>query len=220
MLRPSEHGHAEGAGVAIGFGAQTVVKDMISGVFYMLDDAFRIGEYVQSGSYKGTVESFSIRSVRLRHHRGPIFTVPFGELGAVQNMSRDWAKDKFLISVTYDTDLEKVRKIVKKVGAELLLDPEFGPFFIEPLKMKGVEEFGEYGMSIGFGMMLKPGGQQSVIRRRAFAMIREAFAAGGVEFSSPTVQVAGGDSDAAAALAAKQAMDRRVLMANASETTA
>ena len=57
-------------GVAIGFGAQTLVKDIISGMFYLLDDAFRVGEYIQSGSYKGTVESFSLRSVKLRHHRG------------------------------------------------------------------------------------------------------------------------------------------------------
>lgn len=68
-------------GIAIGFGSQTLVKDVLSGVFYMMDDAFRVGEYIQSGSYKGTVESFSLRSVRLRHHRGPVYTVPFGELG-------------------------------------------------------------------------------------------------------------------------------------------
>ena len=65
-------------GVAIGFGAQTLVKDIISGMFYLLDDAFRVGEYIQSGSYKGTVECFSLRSVKLRHHRGPLYTVPFG----------------------------------------------------------------------------------------------------------------------------------------------
>ena len=81
-------------GVAIGFGSQTLVKDVISGIFYLLDDAFRVGEYIQSGSYKGTVESFGFRSVKLRHHRGPLFTVPFGSLGAVQNMSRDWVIDK------------------------------------------------------------------------------------------------------------------------------
>ena len=65
-------------GVAVGFGSQTLVKDVISGIFYLLDDAFRVGEYIPSGSYKGTVESFSFRSVKLRHHRGPLFTVPFG----------------------------------------------------------------------------------------------------------------------------------------------
>ena len=74
-------------GVAIGFGAKTVVKDVISGMFYLLDDAFRVGEYVQSGGYKGTVEFLSLRSVKLRHQRGPLYTVPFGELGAIQNMS-------------------------------------------------------------------------------------------------------------------------------------
>jgi small-conductance mechanosensitive channel len=88
-------------GVAIGFGAQTLVKDIISGMFYLLDDAFRIGEYIQSGNYKGTVESFSLRSVKLRHHRGPLYTVPFGVLGAVENMSRDWVIDKLQIGVTY-----------------------------------------------------------------------------------------------------------------------
>ena len=112
-------------GVAIGFGSQTLVKDVISGVFYMLDDAFRVGEYIQSGGYKGTVELFSLRSVRLRHHRGAVFTVPFGELGAVQNMSRDWVIDKMTINVTYDADVELARKLIKKIGQELAVDPEF-----------------------------------------------------------------------------------------------
>ena len=89
-------------GVAIGFGSQTLVKDVLSGVFFMLDDAFRVGEYIESGSYKGTVESFSLRSVRLRHHRGPVFTVPFGDLGAVQNLSRDWVMEKIVMTVTYN----------------------------------------------------------------------------------------------------------------------
>ncbi|PST61640.1 MULTISPECIES: mechanosensitive ion channel family protein [Rhizobium] len=176
-------------GVAIGFGSQTLVKDVLSGVFYMMDDAFRVGEYIQSGSYKGTVESFSIRSVRLRHHRGPVFTVPFGVLGAVQNMSRDWAIDKFKIDVAFDTDLVKVKKLVKGVGATLLEDPEFGPLILETVKFKGVEQFGDYGMTVSFAMTTKPG-HQSGIRRRAYAMIREVFAENGIEFASPTVQVA------------------------------
>lgn len=188
-------------GVAIGFGSQTLVKDVISGVFYMTDDAFRVGEYIQSGSYKGTVESFSIRSVKLRHHRGPVFTVPFGSLGAVQNMSRDWVIDKFLISVNYDTDIAKVKKLVKGVGATLLEDPELGPHIIETVKMKGVETFGDYGINLSFAMMTKPG-HQSTIRRRAYAMIREAFAANGIGFASPTVQVAGQEDQSTNALAA------------------
>ena len=110
-------------GVAVGFGAQTLVKDIISGMFYLLDDAFRVGEYIISGNYKGTVESFSLRSIKLRHHRGYLYTVPFGELGAVQNMSRDWVIDKITVSVTYDTDLDKAKRIVKQVGKELWPTP-------------------------------------------------------------------------------------------------
>ena len=74
-------------GVAIGFGAQTLVKDIISGMFFLLDDAFRVGEYIESGSIRGTVESFSLRSIKLRHHRGCLHTVPFGSLGEITNIS-------------------------------------------------------------------------------------------------------------------------------------
>ncbi|APG86483.1 small-conductance mechanosensitive channel transmembrane protein (plasmid) [Sinorhizobium americanum CCGM7] len=188
-------------GVAIGFGSQTLVKDIISGIFYMMDDAFRVGEYIQSGSYMGTVESFSIRSVKLRHHRGPVFTVPFGSLGAVQNMSRDWVIDKFMINVSYDADVAKVKKVVKGIGAALLEDEELGPLIIETVKMKGVEQFGDYGITLSFAMTTKPG-HQTQIRRRAQAMIKEAFDVNGIHFASPTVQVAGEEAQATAAAAA------------------
>jgi small-conductance mechanosensitive channel len=195
-------------GVAIGFGSQTLVKDVISGVFYMLDDAFRVGEYIQSGSYKGTVESFSLRSVKLRHHRGPVFTVPFGQLGAVQNMSRDWVIDKFMIRVPFETDVKKVKKLVKGIGAELLQDPELAPYILETVKMKGVEQFGDFGMELSFAFMTKPG-QQSIVRRRAYTMILDAFAANGIEFAHPTVHVGGGEEKAAAASAASTTYARQ-----------
>ncbi|WEX91024.1 mechanosensitive ion channel family protein [Sinorhizobium garamanticum] len=202
-------------GVAIGFGSQTLVKDVISGIFYMMDDAFRVGEYIQSGSYMGTVESFSIRSVKLRHHRGPVFTVPFGSLGAVQNMSRDWVIDKFKINVSYDTDVAKVKKVVKGVGATLLEDPELGPLIIETVKMKGVEQFGDYGVTLSFAMKTKPG-NQTQIRRRAQALIKEAFKTNGISFASPTVQVAGDDtqSTTAAAAATRDAIAKKNAVLN------
>ncbi len=199
-------------GVAIGFGSQTLVKDIISGVFYMLDDAFRVGEYIQAKNYKGTVEGFSLRSVRLRHHRGPVFTVPFGELGAVENMSRDWVIDKFRISVGYETDIETARKLTKKVGAELKADAELGPLFIEPLKMKGVEEFGDYGIALSFGMTTVPG-MQTYIRRKAYAKLREAFLANGISFAQPRVQV-GGDERADGAAAVATAVRMQEMNAN------
>jgi small-conductance mechanosensitive channel len=177
-------------GIAVGFGAQTLVKDIISGIFYLLDDAFRVGEYIETKSYKGTVESFSLRSVKLRHHRGPIATVPFGELGAVQNLSRDWVIDKMTIGVPYDTDLDVAKRIVKDIGKELQADPEFGPHILETLKMQGVEQMGDFAIQLRLKMMTKPG-EQFVIRRRAYALLKKHFEEKGIRFAMPTVTVAG-----------------------------
>ena len=186
-------------GVAIGFGAQTLVKDIISGIFYLIDDAFRIGEYIQSGTYKGTVESFSLRSVKLRHQRGALYTVPFGILGAVQNQSRDWVVDKISINVPYETDLDRVRKIVKRIGETLAADPELGPEILKPLKLQGVAQFGDYAVQLQTKMMTKPGDVQFAARRRALMMIKSEFQANGIGFALPMVHVSGEGSDAAAA---------------------
>lgn len=77
-------------GVAIGFGAQSLVKDVFSGIFFLIDDAFRVGEYVEIDNLRGTVERISIRSLQIRHHRGAVHTLPFGELKSLTNHSRDW----------------------------------------------------------------------------------------------------------------------------------
>lgn len=192
-------------GVAVGFGSQTLVKDVLSGVFYMLDDAFRIGEYIQSGSYKGTVESFSLRSVRLRHHRGPVFTVPFSELGAVQNMSRDWVIDKMTIGVTHDSDVDLARKLVKKIGQELAANPEFAADTIQPLKMQGIDEFSDFAIILRMKLMTKPG-TQFAIKRQALMMIKKAFAENGIKIAVPTVHVEGGGETPAAAYQAQQVL--------------
>jgi moderate conductance mechanosensitive channel len=191
-------------GVAIGFGAQTFVRDIIAGMFYLIDDAFRVGEYIQSGNYKGTVEGFSIRSVRLRHQRGPVFTVPFGLLGAVENMSRDWVIDKMTVGITYDSDIDLARKLIKQIGLDLAQDPEFAPVILQPLKMQGVDAFGDYAVQIRMKMMTLPG-ENFVIRRQAFAMIKKAFDANGIKFAFPTVQLAG-DGEPASAAVAHQAL--------------
>ncbi|MGE3741325.1 MAG: mechanosensitive ion channel domain-containing protein [Geminicoccaceae bacterium] len=194
-------------GVAVGFGSQTLVKDVISGVFFLLDDAFRVGEYIVSSSYKGTVESFSLRSIKLRHHRGSLYTVPFGSLGAVQNMSRDWVIDKQVITVPFDTDLDLVKRIVKQIGKDLLADPAVGPDILETLKMQGVDSVSELGMQVRLKMMTKPT-KQFVPRRRAYAMIKKAFAENGIKFAFPTVQVAEGAVAPAVAQAALEALHK------------
>ncbi|MBI1943225.1 MAG: mechanosensitive ion channel family protein, partial [Betaproteobacteria bacterium] len=192
-------------GLAISFGAQTLVKDVITGAFFLVDDAFRVGEYIVSGNYKGQVEAITLRSVRLRHHRGSVYTVPFGELRAIQNMSRDWVIDKFSVGITYDSDIEKARKLIKQVGQTLAADPAHAPHILEPLKMQGVEQFGDFAVQVRIKMKTRPG-QQFVIRRKANAMIKKAFDANGVKFAFPTVQVAGGSGGEGIAAAAKQSL--------------
>lgn len=191
-------------GLAVGFGAQTLVRDVISGMFYLLDDAFRVGEYIESGNYKGTVESFTLRTVKLRHHRGPLYTVPFGVLGAVKNMSRDWVIDKLTVNVGYGTDLDKVKKLIKQTGRDLAENPEFAPHILESLKMQGVEQFSDYGIQLRMKMTTRPG-EQFVIRRAAYSLIKKVFDANGIKFASPTVQVSG-DAATPSAAAARHAL--------------
>ncbi len=204
-------------GVAIGFGSQTLVKDIVSGVFYLMDDAFRVGEWIESGSYNGVVESFSLRSIRLRHHRGSVFTVPFGELGAIRNGSRDWTVDKFRIRVPFKTDISKVGKLAKEIGKRLQEDPELGPHIIKTLKMKGVEQIGEFGIEISFGFTARPTGEQTAIRRRAYTMITQAFAENDISFAQPTFQVGGEEKEAAAAALYKRQADAAAQAAAAAE---
>jgi small-conductance mechanosensitive channel len=106
--------------------------------------------------------------------------------------------DKMVVTITYDSDLAKAKKLIKQIGKDLAADPDFKPHIIEPLKMQGVEQFGDYGIQIRMKMMTKPN-EQFTIRRRALALIKTAFDENGIRFASPTVQVAGGGDVSAAA---------------------
>ncbi len=124
-------------GLALGFGAQALVRDVIAGIFFLAEDAFRVGEYIESGTTtKGTVERITLRTVALRHHNGPLHFVPYGALGTVRNNSRDWVIEKFNLPLPIDVDSETVRKLIKKVGEAMLEDPEVGHLLREPLKGK------------------------------------------------------------------------------------
>jgi len=175
-------------GLAIGFGAQTLVRDVFSGAFFLFDDAFRKGEYIDLGEVKGTVEKVSVRSFQLRHHLGRLHTVPFGEIKFLTNYSRDWVMMKLPLRVTYDTDIEKVRKLVKKLGQRLLADPEIGPQFLQPLKSQGVIEMQDSAMIIRVKFMTKPG-DQWVIRKTVYAQLRELFIQEGIKFAHREVTV-------------------------------
>jgi len=133
-------------GLAIGFGAQTLVKDIISGVFFLIDDAFRVGDYIDVGGTKGSVEQISLRSLRLRNPRGPVHTIPFGSMRTVTNMSRDYIIAKLDFRVRYDTDVDKVRKIIKKINKIIMADEEMAPVMLGQLKSQGVRELDDSAM--------------------------------------------------------------------------
>lgn len=183
-------------GVAVGFGSQALVRDIFAGAFFLFDDAFRKGEYLDVGGVKGTVEKISVRSFQLRHHLGALHTIPFGELQVMTNYSRDWVIMKLPLRVTYDTDVERVRKLIKKLGQELLEDPVIGPDFIQPLKSQGVIEMQDSAMIIRVKFMTKPG-DQWVIRKRIYQDIRALFEREGIKFAhrEVTVRLADGKVD-------------------------
>ncbi|HYZ26125.1 MAG TPA: mechanosensitive ion channel family protein [Geminicoccaceae bacterium] len=204
-------------GIALGFGAQTLVRDVVSGIFFLFDDAFRVGEYVEAGALKGTVEAISIRSLRLRHHRGAVHTVPYGELKSLTNHSRDWVIVKLEFLVTYDTDVEVVRKLIKSIGQEMLEDPELGPNLIETLKSQGINQLADHGLLVRAKFTAKPG-EQFVIKREALQRIKRAFDAAGIKFAYPTVTIhstAGGAAPPAEAVQAAARMALRTPAAGA-----
>ncbi|MBW2072571.1 MAG: mechanosensitive ion channel family protein [Deltaproteobacteria bacterium] len=175
-------------GLAIGFGAQTLVRDIISGIFFLIDDAFRVGDYIEAGQVRGTVEHISLRSLRLRHHRGMIHTIPFGAMSSVTNYSRDYIIMKLSFRVRYDTDVDKVRKIIKKINKEISKDPELGPSLLDKIKSQGVREMDDSAMVMRVKFKSVPG-EQFVLRREVYRRLQEAFRKEGIEFAHKNVTV-------------------------------
>ncbi|NIY77586.1 mechanosensitive ion channel [Thalassospira sp. HF15] len=176
-------------GLALGFGSQALVRDVVAGVFFLLDDAFRLGEYIEVDNLRGRVENISIRSMQLRHHRGPLQTVPFGEIKSIVNHSRDWVIVKLEFRVPFETDVNKIKKLVKKLAAELLEDPLIGDSFIEPLKSQGVRRMEEFNMVIGLKYTSKPG-EQFMIRKTVYQRVLAMFKENGIQMASRDVKVA------------------------------
>jgi small-conductance mechanosensitive channel len=175
-------------GLAIGFGAQKLVSDILSGFFFLLDDAFRVGEYIQTGSIRGTVEAITLRNVMLRHHLGMLQVVPHSDLGAVTNYMRGGIVIKFPLEFPYDTDIDQVRKIIKKVGVAMLEDEDLGDDFILPVKSQGVYQITNSVMVIRAKFTSKPG-KQFVIKREALRRITEALNAKGIYYAHRKVIV-------------------------------
>lgn len=159
-------------GLAVSFGSQALVKDIVSGIFYLTDDAFRAGEYIECGQTKGTVEGFTLRSIRLRHPDGQLHTIPFGDLGKIANFSRDWAIVRYDFSFPRDTDIEKVRSVTNTIESELQADPEYRFKILEPLKMQGVVGVGDKSVVIQFRFAAQPGNPEAIQRDVMIRMMR------------------------------------------------
>jgi len=170
-------------GVAISFGSQSLVRDIISGLFYMWDDAFRVGEYVDTGRLKGTVEKLGIRSLKLRHHNGPLHTIPYGQLGAVTNMSRDFATMKFNLRLEPGIDIELVRRTAKQIGLAMQQDPKIVAEVILPLKLQGIAEITENAVVARFKFTARPT-KASWLQREYLKRVYVVFAERGITFAS------------------------------------
>jgi small-conductance mechanosensitive channel len=175
-------------GLAIGFGAQTLVKDIVSGVFFLLDDAFRIGEFIEVGTTLGIVEKISVRSLQLRSALGAVHIIPYGSMSQLTNNSRDWVTMKLIFTVPFETDLEKVRKIFKKIGQELGEVPEHAAVLINPFKSQGAADVTDVGIVIRGKFTTIPGGQWQ-IRKEVYARVQKAFEENGIEFARKEIRV-------------------------------
>ncbi|WP_417708794.1 mechanosensitive ion channel domain-containing protein [Roseibium aggregatum] len=175
-------------GLAVGFGAQTLVRDVVSGIFFLMDDAFRLGEFIDAGGTQGTIEKISIRSLQLRGSRGAVHIVPYGEIPKLTNLSRDWVIMKLKFTVPFDTDVEKVRKIFKRIGQDIMEMDEFKDDILAPFKGQGVADVDDVGIVVRGKYTTKPG-KQFGIRKEIYKRVQQAFDENGIQFARKEVRV-------------------------------
>jgi small-conductance mechanosensitive channel len=171
-------------GLAVSFGSQSLVRDIVSGVFFLAEDSFRVGEYIDGSKVKGTVEGFSVRSIRLRHQNGQLHIVPFGQLTHITNFSRDWTTVKFSLSFAINTDVELLRKTAKKIGMDMMNEPQFQKELIQPPKMQGIVDIKDGSLIVRFKFTAKPN-NPSVIQRTVVRRMFDQLPKLGIEFAKP-----------------------------------
>jgi small-conductance mechanosensitive channel len=172
------------AGLAIGFGAQSLVKDVISGTFILLEDSIAVGDVVDVGGHLGVVEGLSIRTIRLRDAEGIVHTVPFGAVSGIRNMSKEFSYAVMIIGVAYREDVDAVFRILQETAAEMQQDAEFGPMILEPLEVQGLDSFGDSAVNIRVRFKTEPGKQWGV-RREFNRRVKYAFDRRGIEIPFP-----------------------------------
>ncbi len=172
-------------GVALGFGAQSIVKDFLSGLFMLIEDHYGVGDWVDVGYASGTVEEVSLRSTTLRDIRGTVWHVPNGEIARVANYSQLWSKALVDVEVAYDTDVRVAMGVMQQVANDLWNDPEWGGDELsEPPTVFGIQSLGASGIGLRLAVKTEPSLQWSV-EREIRLRLKEAFDAAGIEIPFP-----------------------------------
>ena len=172
------------AGLAIGFGAQTLVHDVINGFFILMENQYEVGDTVRVGGITGTVERMTLRATLLRDDQGALSTVPNGKIDIVSNLTRDWAQVALHVSVAYTENSDKVISVLKEVGDDLRSDPTFAAMLVSDPQVPGIERVS--GTEVDYMMLVKtrPGAQYAVtreLRRR----IKERFEKNNIQPGGP-----------------------------------
>ena len=171
-------------GVALGFGAQSLVKDFLSGMFMFIEDQYGVGDVIDVGEASGVVEVVNLRTTRIRDVDGTLWHVPNGEIRRVANKSQEWARTVLDIEVAYDTNITEAMELIKRVADEVWQEAPEDATILEEPELWGIEAFGESAIAIRLAMRVEPSEQWAtarLIRRR----IKEAFDAEGIEIPFP-----------------------------------
>lgn len=163
------------AGLAIGFGAQTLVKDVINGFFILLENQYDIGDAVRIAGVKGTVEDMTMRRTILRDADGTLHVIPNSEIKIVSNMTRDWAQVALHVPVAYDENSDRVIMLLQEIGKEMRNDPRFADMIVADPEVPGIERVS--GGEVDYLMLVKtlPGAAQYTVSRELRRRIKERF---------------------------------------------
>lgn len=173
-------------GLAVGFGAQSLVKDVISGFFILLEDQIRVGDVVQIAGKGGSVEKISLRTIVLRDLSGNVHYVPNGHIDVVTNMTKDYSRYVFDIGVAYRENVDEVMGIIRAVDEDLRRDPAYGNDILEPVEILGLDRFGESAVVIRARTTTKPV-QQWRVAREFNRRLKKQFDDKGIEIPFPQV---------------------------------
>jgi moderate conductance mechanosensitive channel len=176
-------------GVAIGFGSQALVKDIITGLFILLEDQIAVGDIVDVGKdHKGVVEAITVRTIRMRDLSGTVHTVPFSEVTSVKNLSKDYSRVVARITISYGEDIDRVIEILRQVSTELMEDEALRPLIQDPFDYLGVDSLDEASVVLLVRIRTLPG-KQLVVGRAFNRLVKMAFEKHGIATRNPTPMV-------------------------------